>query len=154
LLALTAHLRPVPEQISELKSEHPLTIALSHGERQLSMAELDGLADRFASYLQSLGVQAGGTVAICAERSIEWIAAALGIMRAGAAYVPMDTAWPDERLRFAVNDSRADVLIARAEVLDRLQVKAMGIDPWRDAATLLRPRHSGPSQSIRRASLM
>ena len=73
-------------------------------------------------------------MAICAERSIEWIIAALGTMRAGAAYVPLDAAWPDERLRYAVNDSRADALVAHAEVLDRLQVKAKGIDPWRDAA--------------------
>jgi len=136
LLALTANLRPVPEQISELKSDHPLAVALSHGQRRLSMADLDVQADRFAGYLQGLGVESGGTVAICTERSIEWIVAALGIMRAGAAYVPLDTAWPDERLRFAVNDSRADVLVARAEVLDRLQVKAAGVDPWRDAALI------------------
>jgi amino acid adenylation domain-containing protein len=133
LLVLTASLRPVPEQISELKSEHPLAVALSHGGRQLTMAELDVQADRFAGYLQSLGVEHGGTVAICSERSIEWIVAALGIMRAGAAYVPLDTAWPDDRLRYAVNDSRAIALVAHAEVLDRLQVKAKGIDPWRDA---------------------
>jgi len=136
VFALTANLRPVPEQISELKSEHPLAVALIHGQRQLSMAELDAQANTFASYLQSLGVEAGGTVAICCERSIEWIVAALGIMRAGAVYVPLDTAWPDERLRYAVNDSGANILVGRAEVLDRLQVKATGIDPWRDAALI------------------
>jgi amino acid adenylation domain-containing protein len=136
LLALAANLRPVPEQISELTSEHPLAVALSHGQRRLRMDELDTQADRFASYLQSVGVPSGGTVAICTERSIEWIVTALGIMRAGAAYVPLDTGWPDERLRFAVNDSRADALVARAEVLDRLQVQATGIDPWRDGALI------------------
>ena len=83
-----------------------------------------------------LGVGPGGTVAVCVERSVEWIVAALGIMRAGAAYVPLDTAWPDERLRFAVNDSGAAALVARAEVLDRLTVNAKGIDPWRDAAVI------------------
>jgi amino acid adenylation domain-containing protein len=133
VFALTANLRPVPEQISELKSEYPFAVALSHGRRQLSMSELDAQADRFASYLQSLGVRTGGTVAICAERTIEWIVAALGIMRAGAAYVPLDAAWPDERLRYALNDSHADALVAHSEVLDRLQVQAKGIDPWRDA---------------------
>jgi amino acid adenylation domain-containing protein len=136
LLALTANLRPVPEQISELRSEYPQAVALSHGQRQLNFAELDARADRFASYLQGLGVQSGGTVALCAERSMEWIVAALGVMRAGAAYVPLDTAWPDERLRFAVNDSGAEVLVARHEILDRLQLKAEGIDPWRDAGLI------------------
>ena len=102
----------------------------------MSVAELDARADRFASYLLTMGVRSGGTVAICAERSIEWIVAALGIMRAGGAYIPLDAAWPDERLRYAVNDSAADALVARAGVLDRLQVRAEGIDPWRDAARI------------------
>jgi amino acid adenylation domain-containing protein len=136
VLALTANLRPVPEQISELKIDHPNSVALSQGSRQMSFAELDSMADQFASYLLRLGVGSGGTVAVCIERSIEWIVVALGIMRAGAAYVPLDSAWPDERLRFAVNDSGAAALVARAEVLDRLKVDANGIDPWRDAAVI------------------
>ncbi len=47
----------------------------------------------------------GGTVAICMERSFDWIVAALGVIRTGAAYVPLDPAWPDSRLRFAIEDS-------------------------------------------------
>jgi amino acid adenylation domain-containing protein len=70
------------------------------------------------------------------ERSFDWIVAALGILRAGAAYVPLDTAWPDARLRFAVEDSRAVVLVARAALLDRLQVKAHGLDPCRDSGSI------------------
>jgi len=70
------------------------------------------------------------------ERSFDWIVAALGTMGAGAAYVPLDSAWPDSRLRFAVKDSGATVLVARAELLDRLRVKARGIDPRRDAAAI------------------
>jgi amino acid adenylation domain-containing protein len=83
-----------------------------------------------------VGVAAGDTVAVCMERSFDWIVAALGIMRAGAAYVPLDSAWPDERLRYAVNDSGATALVARAALLDRLHVKARGIDPCRDAAAI------------------
>jgi amino acid adenylation domain-containing protein len=133
---LTATVRPVPEQISDLKNEYPHTIALSQGNLQLCFEELDSRADRFAGYLTELGIERGGTVAICMERSCEWIVAALGIMRAGAAYVPLDSAWPDERLHFAVNNSGAAALVARAEALDRLQVQAKGIDPWRDAPAI------------------
>ncbi len=136
MLALTANVRSVPEQISELTNEYPRSIALSHGDRELSFEELDSRADHFAAYLSKVGVECGGTVAICIERSFEWIVAALGIMRAGAAYVPLDSAWPDDRLRFAVNDSGATVLVSRAALLDRIQVKAKGIDPWRDAAAI------------------
>jgi amino acid adenylation domain-containing protein len=126
----------VPEQISELRVNYPHSIALSDGDRRLSYEELNSKADQFASYLARIGIASGGTVAICMERSFEWIVAALAIMRAGAAYVPLDSAWPDERLRFAVNDSGATVLVARTALLDRLQVKARGIDPWRDAAAI------------------
>ncbi len=128
--------RPVPMLTSEVWGNHPHSTALSDGDRQLSYEELDRGADRFAGYLAQLGVTAGATVAICMERSFDWIVAALGIMRAGAAYVPLDSAWPDSRLRFAVNDSGAAVLVARATLLNRLQVKACGVDPCRDAKAI------------------
>src|SRR5580658_4609210 len=128
--------RPVPEQISELANVYPHSVALSCGDRHLSYQELDRKADRFASHLTQLGIVSGDTVAVCMERSFDWIVAALGIMRAGAAYVPLDSAWPDSRLRFAVNESGAAALVARAALLDRLEVKARGIDPGRDAAAI------------------
>jgi len=133
---LTANVHPVAEQISELRDKDPHSIALSYGDQQLSYVELDRRAARFAGYLAQCGAVSGGTVAICMERSFDWIVAALGIMHAGAAYVPLDSAWPDSRLRFAVKDSGATVLVARAALLDRLRAKAQGIDPCRDAAAI------------------
>lgn len=127
-------LRPVTEQIAELRDNYPHSIAMRFGDRKLSYKELDRRATRFAGHLTELGVEPGGTVAICMERCFDWIVAALGIMRTGAAYVPLDSAWPDSRLRFAVSDSGATVLVARAALLDRLQLKVRGIDPCRDAA--------------------
>jgi amino acid adenylation domain-containing protein len=133
---LTVNLRPVPEQISELRSSCAHSTALSCGDQQLTYEDLNRRADRFAGYLAQLGIVAGGVVAICMERSFDWIVAALGIMRAGAAYVPLDSAWPDSRLRFAVEDSGATAVVARAALFDRLQVEARGIDPCRDAAAI------------------
>lgn len=127
---------PVPDQISAQRTSSPHFPALFQSDRELSYEELDRGADQFAGHLMRVGVAAGDTVAICMERSFDWIVAALGIMRAGAAYVPLDSAWPDARLRYAVNDSGAKVLVARAALLDRLQVKARGIDPCRDAAAI------------------
>jgi amino acid adenylation domain-containing protein len=119
-----------------LGETQPHSVALRYGDEQLSYEELDCAADRFAGYLAQCGVTGGGAVAVCMERSFDWIVAALGIMRAGAAYVPLDSAWPDSRLRFAVEDSGATVLVARAELLGRLNVQARGIDPCRDAAAI------------------
>src|SRR5580704_667721 len=134
--SLTGQVLPVSEEISRLRNTCPHSIALRLGARQLSYAELNVQADQFAAYLAQRGVTPGDTVAICIERSFDWIVAALGIMRAGAAYLPLDPAWPDARLRFAVNDSNATVFVAHAALLDRLDVKACGMDPTRDAAAI------------------
>jgi len=123
----------VPEQISGTAQLIPNSVALSYGDQQLTYGELDQRADRFASYLAQLGVGPRTTAAICMERSFDWIVAALGIMRAGAAYVPLDTAWPDSRLSFALGDSAAIVLVARTGLLERLEIKNCGVDPGRDA---------------------
>jgi amino acid adenylation domain-containing protein len=133
---LTPNVRSVSELISEVRNNHAHSIALRYVDRQLTYEELDRRASRFAGYLAQLGVKAGATVAICMERSFDWIIAALGTMRAGAAYVPLDAAWPGSRLCFAVQDSGATVLVARKDLLDRLQVKARGIDLCRDAAVV------------------
>ena len=149
---LTARARPFPEQISEVRCDYPNSVALSHGDRSLSYEDLDRRADRFAGHLAHCGVAAGGTVAICMERSFDWIIAALGIMRAGAAYVPLDSAWPDSRLRFAVKDSGGTVLVARAALLNRLRLKVRGIDPHRDATAIAATRQMAhrpvPSDSV------
>ena len=149
---LTRDVRPVTEQISELRDSSPHSIALSCGDQQLNYRELGRRADHFAGHLTDLGIVSGDTVAICMERSVDWIVAALGIMRAGAAYVPLDSAWPDSRLRFAVNESGAAALVARAALLDRLEVKARGIDPCRDAAAIAAAPEA-PSRSVSPESL-
>ncbi len=133
---LTAHDQSVPARISELRALIPQSIALRAGDQEMSYGELDALADNFAAYLTQMGVATGDTVAICMERSFDWIVAALSIMRAGAAYVPLDSAWPDSRVRFAVEDSGAAVLVARGALLDRLEAKSRGVDPFRDAKAI------------------
>jgi amino acid adenylation domain-containing protein len=148
----TAECHPVTEQVAEFAKKYPQSIALEFEGRQLSYEELDRGADRFAGHLLELGIVPGEAVAICMERSFDWIVAALGILRSGAAYVPLDPAWPDSRLRFAVEDSRAAVLVARATLLDRLQVKVHGLDPCRNsrsiAAAPLIKRQDLPAQSL------
>lgn len=132
----TAVVSAVPEQIAERAKLQPYSIALHNGDEDLSYCELEVRADQFANYLRGFTCVSGGTVAICMDRSPEWIIAALGIMRAGATYVPLDPTWPDARLRFAISDSGAVALVARASTLERLQISLPGIDPFRDAAAV------------------
>ncbi len=133
---MTAIIHPVTEHISALRHNCPQSVALSYGDQQQTYEELNYQADKFAGYLSQHGTVPGDTVAICMERSFDWIVAALAIMRTGAAYVPLDPVWPDSRLRFAVNDSGATILVAGASLLDRLRVQAHGLDPCRDAAAI------------------
>ena len=137
---MTADFRSVPQQISEIAENYPDSIALSDGARQLNYRELNRRADRFAGYLVRLGIERGGTVALSMERSFDWVIAALGILRAGAAYVPLDPTWPDARLSYAVKDSGATVVVAREALVDRLRLKTQGlaqcVDPARDAAAI------------------
>jgi non-ribosomal peptide synthetase component F len=118
---MTEDFRPVTEQISEISARYPDRVALSANERQLSYRELDSRVGRLAGYL---------------AESFDWVVAALAIMRAGAAYIPLDSAWPDARLRLAIDDSGATVLLGRAALLDCLAVKARCIGPCRDAAAI------------------
>ena len=122
----------VAQRISEQARAFPRAIALSRGQDQLTYEELDRNADRFAGYLRQSGVAGGSTVALCMERSFDWIIAALGILRSGAAYVPLDATWPELRLRFAIEDAGASALVAQTALLNRLNLTSRGVDPCRD----------------------
>lgn len=128
--------RSVSEQILEVGDAHPSSIALSYGNQQLTYEELICKSNLFSRHLIKLGLRTGQAVAICMERSFDWIVAALGVMQAGAAYVPLDPTWPDARLQAAIKDSGAHILVARASMLDRLQFDIHLVDPSRDGAEI------------------
>jgi len=89
----------------------PHAIALSFEDRALSYADLNAQANRVARHLVEAGVPENGLVAVLGERSIELMVAVLGVLKAGAGYLPLDTGYPAERLRFMLEDSRAAFLI-------------------------------------------
>jgi amino acid adenylation domain-containing protein len=110
----------VHELFEEQVRKIPDATAVMYEERQLSYGELNGRANRLAHYLQSLGVQPDDRVAICVERGLEMVMALLGILKTGAAYVPLDPNYPSERLAFMLQDSKARVLITRQSLADRI----------------------------------
>ena len=127
----------VPTRVRAIACRFPTRIALQEDHRVLSYLDLDRLAERFAYYLLSRGVQHGDVVALCMPRSVDWSVAALAILRLGAAYVPLDTSWPDARLRFALEDSGAKTVVAESPLLNRLGCAIHGIDILDDAWRLL-----------------
>jgi amino acid adenylation domain-containing protein len=100
-------------------------------DRSITYGELDAQANRIANLLARLGVARGERVAIYLDKSIESIAAIYGVLKAGAAYVPLDPHAPPARLAYIVRDAGARVLITGAE-------KAGAWEAIRDAASELR----------------
>ncbi|MGW2698040.1 amino acid adenylation domain-containing protein [Streptomyces sp. NPDC001296] len=100
-------------------------VAVVHGARQTTYGELDAMADRVAGRLRDLGTGAGEPVALCLERGPELLAAMLGILKAGAAYVPLDAADPDERVRHIMEQAGIRVAVtdgSRAFPADTVRV--------------------------------
>ncbi|WP_315791701.1 amino acid adenylation domain-containing protein [Fischerella sp. JS2] len=99
-------------QLIEAQVERkPDAIAVSFAGEQLTYRELNQRANQLAHYLQTLGVKPEVLVGICIERSLEMLVGLLGILKAGAAYLPLDPAYPQERLELILSDSQVSVLL-------------------------------------------
>ena len=88
--------------------------------RHLTFAALDARANRLAHHLRSLGVGPNVVVGLCVERSFEMVVGLLAIAKSGGAYLPMDPAYPKERLGFMLEDSRVHVLLTQRHLVSRL----------------------------------
>ena len=105
----------------------PDAVAVVSGQNQLTYQELDQKANKIAHYLRfkqknisakDKPVKAGTLVGICVERSWEMIAGILGILKAGAAYVPLDPTYPLERLTYMVEDAGIKILLTQKKLVD------------------------------------
>lgn len=124
-LRLLAGLRrtqvPYPEQhptawlFEAQAAQTPEATALTFGSETLTYAALNARANHLAYRLRQRGVQPGVVVALFAERSIEALVGMLGILKAGGVYLPLDPAYPAERLRFMLEDSHAPILLCRPD---------------------------------------
>jgi amino acid adenylation domain-containing protein len=94
----------------------PEAQAVVHGTRSRTYGELAARAGGIARRLRALGAGTETRVAVCLERSADLIAALLGVLAAGAVYVPIDPAYPAERQRYMLEDSGAAVLITRGDL--------------------------------------
>ncbi|WP_414526626.1 amino acid adenylation domain-containing protein [Nodularia chucula] len=101
-------------QLFEAQVERtPDEIALVFGEECLSYRELNNKANQLAHYLQQLGVKPETTVGICLERSPEMLISMLGVLKAGGVYLPLDPAYPDERVRWILDDAKVGVMLTQ-----------------------------------------
>ncbi len=106
--------------LSAQAKRSPDAPAVRHRDRGLSYRELDQRSDAVARHLLGLGVGPDVPVGLCLERSPEMLVGLLGVLKAGAAYLPLDPAFPRERLHYMLTDSAAPVLITQSELAEHL----------------------------------
>ncbi|NTX38450.1 amino acid adenylation domain-containing protein, partial [Myxococcus sp. CA033] len=92
----------------------PEAVAVVFEGEELTYAQLEKRANQLAWHLGGAGVGAGDRVGLCMERSLEQLVGVLGILKAGAAYVPLDTKYPAERLGYMVEDAKVVRVLTRA----------------------------------------
>ena len=121
IAALGTAARPLPspllpaqrieQRIAELAAAQPDACAISYEGERLSYAELERLSRRLAAAMRTHGVREGDRVGVCLERSLELVPTLLAVMQAGATYVPLDPAYPEERLAYTIADVRPALVI-------------------------------------------
>ncbi|MEU1369949.1 amino acid adenylation domain-containing protein [Streptomyces sp. NPDC005803] len=142
----TTLIGPIEAQVART----PDATALVYGDVSLTYAELNTRANRLARHLRTLGARPGAVVAVAVPRSVELIVSLLAVLKAGAAYLPLDPDYPAERITYMLRDAapvcvvtdRADRLADDAAtarvVLDGLDVSGY---PWCDPSRPLTPSH-------------
>ncbi|MDY6900050.1 MAG: amino acid adenylation domain-containing protein [Cyanobacteriota bacterium] len=98
----------------------PDAVAIIFEQQQLTYRELDNRANQLANYLQTLEVKPDVLVGICINRCLEMVVGILGILKAGGAYIPLDPAYPQDRLSHMLDDSEISVLLTQKDLLSQI----------------------------------
>ncbi|MEJ1229338.1 AMP-binding protein, partial [Pseudomonas sp. CCNWLW56] len=101
-------------QVEACAAARPDALAVRFEDRSLTYGELNARANQVAHHLLSLGIRPDDRVAICVERGLDMIVGLLGILKSGAGYVPLDPAYPAERLAFMLHDSAPVAVLTQA----------------------------------------
>jgi surfactin family lipopeptide synthetase C len=146
--------RCVHELFEAQVEQTPAAVALVSEDQSLTYQQLNRRANQLAHYLRGLGVGQETPVALCVERSPEMVVALLAILKAGGVYVPLDPSYPQERLRFMLQDTRAPILLtwqSPVEPLPHPASKVVSLDA--DAGEIAREREENPESVAAAESL-
>jgi amino acid adenylation domain-containing protein len=110
----------IHELFEEQVQQIPNNIAVVFDTEQITYNQLNTRANQLANYLQQIGILPGMLVGICVERSLEMIVGILGILKAGAAYVPIDATYPQERITWILENSQTPVLLTQQALQSKL----------------------------------
>ncbi len=110
----------VHKMIDAQASRTPDGVAVAGGDRRLTYRELAHRSDGFAARLRAGGIRRGDRVAVALDRTPELVVALVGVLKAGAAYVPLDPTHPRARLAYQLDDARASLLLTTRALRDAL----------------------------------
>jgi amino acid adenylation domain-containing protein len=123
--ALDAHWLPVHEAIARHARSQPDATALVFGTDTLSYTELERRANRLAHHLIAQGVGPETLVGVALARSLEMVVGLLGILKAGAAWVPLDMDYPPQRLAYMAQDSGVKLVLTHSALLGEAPLQAL-----------------------------
>jgi amino acid adenylation domain-containing protein len=141
----------VHQLVSQQAVATPEAVALRNGSVSLTYQELEQRSNRVARYLRSHGVGPDVLVGLCVERSALTAVGALAVLKAGGAYLPIDPAYPADRINFMLDDAKPRVVITQASLTQRLsgsgrelvildqeaaEITSQSADALQDAGTL------------------
>jgi amino acid adenylation domain-containing protein len=121
----------IPQLIDRRAKETPNATALCFGNETLTYGEVQTRSNRLAHFLQSKGLGVGCFVGVCLDGSFEMPIALLGIMKSGAAYVPLDPTFPEERLKYTIADAGIKYVLSTtdyAPVVANFDVEILKLD--------------------------
>lgn len=123
---INSNIVKIPENSNIVKlfkeqvKKRPNKIAISFEENEITYNELDIKSDKITSVLQKKGIKKSDIVAIFLPKSLEFFINMLGILKAGATYLPLDVEFPDTRVNYILNDSKAKMCITNEDEKDRI----------------------------------
>jgi amino acid adenylation domain-containing protein len=142
------HGKCIHQLFAEQVAKTPKAVAAVFENQSLTYAELNNRANNLANFLKEQGVTTNQTVAIYVERSIEMLVAVLGVLKAGATYIPLDPSYPRERIDFILQEAKVKVALTQeilALDLGRIEARIVCLDS--DWALISRYSSTEPAES-------
>lgn len=117
----------IPQLFEQQVERTPDALAVISGNDRLTYRDLDRRANQLARDLRKQGIGAGSRVAICMERSVEMFVAVMGVLKAHAAYVPLDPRHPGERIQFVLSDAAPEVILTQQHLTGALPASTIRV---------------------------
>ena len=133
--------------IEHQASETPHALAVISDDRGLTYGQLSRWSNQLAHYLHKTGVGPEARVGICMERSADMMIAILGILKAGAAFVPLDPRYPQHRLAYILKDAGVSVVIADDRSKVTLEVEGLNVVCLKSDWPMIDEENSGDCSS-------